>query len=338
VKTSIRHAATGNSKRAKVLGFALGAVLFALSFPVAAQHPSKIRWIGYMSGAGSGPSPAFIQGLGELGYVEGKNIGLVYRTSEGTSERNAEIAGELVRLNVDIIVVENSTAARAAKNATALIPIVMTTATDPVGTGLVASLARPGGNVTGLTSVTGELGGKFLELLKEIIPRLSRVVVPAPATSTTEDLFIKETKSPARALKVQIIRFPVHGPQDYESVFRGAAKERANALVVRLPPGSTPSSQRKRFVELAAKYRLPAIYGVVTWAEEGGLMSYGQNQADRYRRVAIYVDKILKGAKPAELPVEAPTKFELVINLKAAKQIGLTIPPNVLVRADKVIR
>jgi putative ABC transport system substrate-binding protein len=333
-----RLPAKGNGKRIKLFGFALCAMLFSLCIPAHAQQPSKIRWIGYLAGAGSGPSPAFIQGLGELGYVEGKNIGLVYRTSEGTSERNAEIAGELVRLNVDIIVVENSTAARAAKNATALIPIVMTTATDPVGTGLVASLARPGGNVTGLTSVTGELGGKFLELLKEIIPRLSRVVVPAPATSTTEDLFIKETEGPARALKVQIIRFPVRGPQDYESVFRGAAKERANALVVRLPPGSTPSSQRKRFVELAANYRLPAIYGVVTWAEEGGLMSYGQNQADRYRRVAIYVDKILKGAKPAELPVEAPTKFELVINLKAAKQIDLTVPPNVLARADRVIR
>jgi putative ABC transport system substrate-binding protein len=173
-----RQPAKGNGKRIKLFGFALCAMLFSLCLPTQAQQPSKIRWIGYLAGSGSGPSPAFIQGLGELGYVEGKNIGLVYRTSEGTSERNAEIAGELVRLNVDIIVVENSTAARVAKNATALIPIVMTTATDPVGTGLVASLARPGGNVTGLTSVTGELGGKFLELLKEIIPRLSRVVVP----------------------------------------------------------------------------------------------------------------------------------------------------------------
>jgi putative ABC transport system substrate-binding protein len=318
--------------------FTLSALLFALCFSAQAQQPSQIRWIGYMSGAGSGPNPAFIHGLGELGYVEGKNIALVYRTTEGTPEGNAKIAAELVGQKVDIIVVENSTAARAAKKATALIPIVMTTATDPVGTGLVESLARPGGNVTGLTSVTGELGGKFLELLKEIIPRLSRVVVPAPATSTTEDLFIKETESPARALKVQLIRFAVRGPEDYEGVFRAAAKERANALVVRLPPGSTPSSQRKRFVELAAKNRMPAIYGVVTWPEEGGLMSYGQNQADRYRRVALYVDKILKGAKPAELPVEAPTKFELVINLKTAKQIGLTIPPNVLARADRVIR
>jgi ABC-type uncharacterized transport system substrate-binding protein len=324
--------------RKKIAILALGALLFALCVPAHAQQPSKIRWIGYFAGAGSGPNPAFIQGLAELGYVEGKNIAVVYRTSEGTSEANAKIAAELVGRNVDIIVVENSTAARAAKKATALIPIVMTTATDPVGTGLVESLARPGGNVTGLTSVTGELGGKFLQLLKEVIPRLSRVLVPAPATSTTEDLFITQTESPARALKVQLIRFPVHGPEDYESVFQSAAKERANALVVRLPPNSTPSAQRKRFVELAAKNRMPAIYGTVTWTGDGGLMSYGQNQADRYRRVAIYVDKILKGTKPAELPVEAPTKFELIINLKAAKQIGLTIPPNVLARADRLIK
>jgi ABC-type uncharacterized transport system substrate-binding protein len=320
-----------------VFSFSLCTML-ALCTSAEAQDAKKIFWIGYLAGAGSSPNQAFIQGMRDLGYVEGKNIAFVYRATEGIAERNAEIVGELVRLNVDIIVVETSTAAQAAKKATSLIPIVMTTATDPVGTGLVASLARPGGNVTGLTSVTGELGGKFLGLLKEIIPQLARVVVPAPAASTTEDLFIKETESPARALKVQMIRFPVRGPQDYESVFRSAAKERANALVVRLPPGNTPSYQRKQFVELAAKNRLPAIYGVVTWVEEGGLMSYGQNQADRYRRVAIYVDKILKGARPSDLPVEAPTKFDLAINLKAAKQIDLTIPPNVLARADKVIR
>jgi ABC-type uncharacterized transport system substrate-binding protein len=316
----------------------LCAMLFALCFSANAQQPTKIPWIGYLAGSGSGPASRFILGMRDLGYVEGKNIAFVYRTTEGIAERNAEIVGELVRLNVDIIVVETSTAARAAKKATSLIPIVMTTATDPVGTGLIASFARPGGNVTGLTSVTGELGGKFLGLLKEIIPQLSRVVVPAPATSTTEDLFIKETESPARALKVQMIRFPVRGPQDYESVFRSAVKERANALVVRLPPGSMPPYQRKQFVELAAKNRLPAIYGVVTWVEEGGLISYGQNQADRYRRVAIYVDKILKGARPADLPVEAPTKFDLVINLKAAKEIDLAIPQNVLARADRVIK
>jgi putative tryptophan/tyrosine transport system substrate-binding protein len=320
------------------LVFLVTTLFLAIADSGQAQEPGKIAWIGYLAGAGSGPSPAFIQGLRGLGYIEGKNIGFVFRTTEGRSDRNADLAAELVRLKVDIIVAESSGLALAAKDATSTIPIVMTTSTDPVGTGLIASFARPGGNVTGLTSVTGELGGKFLELLKEIVPRLSRVVIPAPATSTTEDVFIKETEIPARALKVQILRFPVRGPEDYESIFRVAAKERANALVVRLPPGSTPPAQRKQFVELAAKNRLPAIYGNRTWAEEGGLISYGQNQADRYRRVAIYVDKILKGAKPADLPVEAPTKFELVINLKAAKQIGLTIPPNVLVRADKIIK
>jgi putative ABC transport system substrate-binding protein len=320
------------------LVFLVTTLFLAIADSGQAQEPGKIAWIGYLAGAGSGPSPAFIQGLRGLGYIEGKNIGFVFRTTEGRSDRNADLAAELVRLKVDIIVAESSGLALAAKDATSTIPIVMTTSTDPVGTGLIASFARPGGNVTGLTSVTGELGGKFLELLKEIVPRLSRVVIPAPATSTTEDVFIKETEIPARALKVQILRFPVRGPEDYESIFRVAAKERANALVVRLPPGSTPPAQRKQFVELAAKNRLPAIYGNRTWAEEGGLISYGQNQADRYRRVAIYVDKILKGAKPADLPVEAPTKFELVINLKAAKQIGLTIPQSLLYRADNVIK
>jgi ABC-type uncharacterized transport system substrate-binding protein len=320
------------------LVFLVTTLFLAIADSGQAQEPGKIAWIGYLAGAGSGPSPAFIQGLRGLGYIERKNIGFVFRTTEGRSDRNADLAAELVRLKVDIIVAESSGLALAAKDATSTIPIVMTTSTDPVGTGLIASFARPGGNVTGLTSVTGELGGKFLELLKEIVPRLSRVVIPAPATSTTEDVFIKETEIPARALKVQILRFPVRGPEDYESIFRVAAKERANALVVRLPPGSTPPAQRKQFVELAAKNRLPAIYGNRTWAEEGGLISYGQNQADRYRRVAIYVDKILKGAKPADLPVEAPTKFELVINLKAAKQIGLTIPQSLLYRADNVIK
>ena len=239
---------------------------------------------------------------------------------------------------MDVIVVETSTAALAAKKATSEIPVVMTTSTDPIGTGLIASLARPGGNVTGLTSITGELGGKFLELLKEIVPQLSRVVVPAPATSETEDLFIRQTESPALAMKVQLIRFPVRGPEDYDSIFQLAAKERAQALVVRLPPGSTPLTRRKQFVEFTVKKRLPAIYGVRTWVEDGGLISYGQDQSDRYRRVAMYVDKILKGAKPANLPVEAPTKFELAVNLKTAKQTGLTIPPTLLARADKVIK
>ena len=250
---------------------------------------------------------------------------------------NPDLVADLVHLKVDIIVVGGSGAARAAKKATSTIPIVMTSSTDPVGIGLVASLTRPGGNVTGLTSVTGELGGKLLELLKEVVPRLTRVVIPAPATSPTEDLFIKETESPARALKVQLIRFPVRGPQDYESIFRVASKERAHGLLVRIPV-FTPSAQRKQILELAAKNRLPAIYQAKAWVDAGGLMSYGQDPDISYRRAATYVDKILRGTKPADLPVEAPTKFELVINLKAAKQIGLTIPQSVLYRADRVTK
>jgi putative tryptophan/tyrosine transport system substrate-binding protein len=213
----------------------------------------------------------------------------------------------------------------------------MTTSTDPVGTGLIASFARPGGNVTGLTSLSGELGGKLLELLKEIVPGLSRVIIPAPAKSATEDLFVKETEGPARVLKVQLIRVPVPGPEDYDKIFRVATKERANALLVRIP-ASTPARHRKRFVELTVKNRLPAIYTAINWIEAGGLMSYGQNRNAQFQRAAAYVDKILKGAKPADLPVEAPKDFDLVINLRAAKQIGLTIPPNVLARADRVIK
>jgi len=316
----------------------LGGLLLALYFPAEAQQPKTPR-IGYIAAeSGSSPPQAFVQALRELGYVEGKNIAFEYRTSEGKTGSYPDLVADLVRLKVDILVTSASGATLAAKKATNTIPIVMTSSTDPVGTGLVASLARPGGNITGVTSVTGELGGKFLELLKEIVPKLSRVVIPAPQGSITEDLFIKETENPARALKVQIKRFPVRGPQDYESIFRVAAKERANALVVRLPPSTTPAWQRKQFVELAAKNRLPAIYGTKAWVESGGLISYGQDQNLRNRRVAAYVDKILKGAKPAELPVEAPTKFEFVINLKTAKQIGLTIPQSVLYRADKVIK
>jgi putative ABC transport system substrate-binding protein len=227
----------------------------------------------------------------------------------------------------------------AAKKLTSTIPIVMTGATDAVATGLVESLAHPAGNVTGVTSVTGELGGKLIELLKETISRVSRVVVPgpSPAGSPSEVSFMKETEIAARTLKVQLISFPVRGPEDYENIFPAAFKEQANALLVRIP-ARAPVAHRRRFVELSANNHLPAIYTAVNWVEAGGLMSYGQNRDDQFRRVATYVDKILKGAKPAELPVEAPTDFDLVINLKAAKQIGLTIPPNVLARTDRVIR
>jgi putative ABC transport system substrate-binding protein len=316
----------------------LCAVLFALCLPVNAQQPKKVLRIGYLAGGGSAPPRAFVQALRDLGYVEGKNITFEFRTREGRPERDRDLAADLVRLRVDIIVADGSGPARAAKEATSTTPIVMTGATDPVATGLVTSLARPGGNVTGLSSVSGELGGKLLELLKEIVPKLSRVVVPGPPPgSPTQDLFIKETELPARALKVQLIRVAVRGPEDYDNIFRVVAKERAQALVVRIPP-NTPPEQRKQFVDLVVKHRLPAIYTTSNWIDSGGLISYGADRNFQFQRTAVYVDKILKGAKPGDLPVEQPMKFEFVINLKAAKQIGLTIPQSVLFRADKVIK
>jgi len=314
----------------------VAALFLTIAYSAHAQQPGKIPWIGYLAATGSGPSPAFIQGLRDLGYVEGKNIGFVYRTAEGKYERIADLAAELVRLKVDVIVTDNTGAALALKKATSTIPIVMTTSTDPVGSGLIASFARPGGNVTGLTSVTGEIGGKHLELLKEIVPRLNRVAILRSEGRAT-DLFIKEAEVPARALKIQLISFVFGGPDDFEGAFRAMTKEGANGLLVRLGPRGS-SGYDKRVAELAAKSRLPSISNPRRWAEAGGLMSYGADFNISDRRAATYVDKILKGAKPADLPVEAPTKFELWINLKTAKQLGLTIPQSVLYRADKVIK
>jgi ABC-type uncharacterized transport system substrate-binding protein len=282
-----------------------------------AQHPGKISWIGYLAGSGSGPSPTFIQGLRDLGYTEGKNIGFV-------------------RLQVDVLVTDVTSAALALKKATNTIPIVMTSSTDPVGLGLVASLARPGGNVTGLTNVGSELGGKLLELLKEIAPGLSRAAILG-TPGTVDEVFAKEMEVPARALGVQLIRLGLQSPDDVDGAFRTITKERANGLVMRLQP-SIYSAHYKRVAELTASSRLPSISLNKSWVDAGGLMSYGADLNFQYRRAATYVDKILKGTKPADLPVEAPTKFEMVINLKAAKQIGLTIPPNVLARADRVIK
>jgi putative tryptophan/tyrosine transport system substrate-binding protein len=322
----------------KIVALVFIGVLACFQLAEAQQRTGKVPRIGLLFNTGSTPPQALVQGLRDLGYVEGENITFEYRTTQGNRERYADLAAELVRLKVDLIVADGSGPSTAAKTATRTIPIVMTSSTDPVGTGLIASLARPGGNLTGLTSVSGELGGKTLELLKEIVPGLSRVVIPGPPPgSPTRDFFIQETDIPARSLKIQIIESPVLGPKDYESVFRVAIKERANGLLVRIPP-STPTAQRKQFVELVAKKRLPAIYQASNWVDAGGLVSYGADRNVQLHRVAIYVDKILKGAKPADLPVEQPMKFEFVINLKTAKQIGLTIPPNVLARADKVIK
>jgi putative tryptophan/tyrosine transport system substrate-binding protein len=310
----------------------LAALVLASGSLASAQERTKIHWIGYLAGSGSAPNQAFVQGMRELGYVEGKNIAFVYRTTEGRRERYSDIAAELVRLKVDVIVADTTIAGRALKKATDTIPIVMTSSTDPVGDGLVASLARPGGNVTGLTNIGGELGGKLLELLKEITPKLSRVAVLG-----TSEVFFKEAEVSARVLGIQLLRPLVNVPDDIEDAFRTIAKEQVNGLLMRLQP-SLFSAHYKRVAELTASSRLPSIASNKSWVDAGGLMSYGSDLNFQYRRAAIYVDKILKGAKPADLPVEQPTKFELVINLKAANQVGLTIPPNVLARADRVIK
>jgi putative tryptophan/tyrosine transport system substrate-binding protein len=324
----------------KITVLTVSAMVFALCVSAGAQQPGKVPRIGYLADAGSSLPQAFLQGLRDLGYIEGKNIAFEYRTTEGKSERRPDQVAELVHLKVDIIVADGTGPTLAAKKATSAIPIVMTSSSDPVGTGLIASLAWPGGNVTGLTSVTGELGGKLLELLKEIVPRLTRVAIALPGPdSPASKLFLKETETPGQALKIHLITLWVsfNKPEDFAGAFRVASKERANALLVRVPP-ATFSPHLKQFAELTVKSRLPAISPARNWVDAGGLMSYGADQNVGFRRAATYVDKILKGTKPADLPVEAPMKLELVINLKTAKQIGLTIPPNVLARADRVIR
>jgi putative ABC transport system substrate-binding protein len=304
-----------------------------------AQQAGKIPRIGFLRTAAPPESyiEAFRQGLKELGYIEGKNIALEYRWAEGKIDQLPELAAELARLKVDVIVTDGTPPALAARKASSTTPIVMASSGDPVGTGLITSLARPGGNITGLTSINAELGGKALELLKEIVPRLTHVAILGAEDSPVHTLFLKNTEAPARALGLKLIPLLFRGPDDYESAFRTATKERANAILVRGVP-FTSSAHRKRLVDLAAKSRLPAIYETRDLADTGGLISYGADRVDMFRRAATYVDKILKGTKPADLPVEQPTKFELVINLKAAKQIGLTIPQSVLYRADKVIK
>ena len=320
--------------------FALGALLFALCSVALAQQPTKIPRIGFL--AATSPQiettriEGFRQAMRELGYVEGKNIVIEWRWAEGKFDRLPDLAAELARLDVDVIVAGGSTSTGAAKKATTTIPIVMAQTNDPVGSGMIASLAHPGGNMTGLSTLVPELSGKRLELLKEVLPKLSRVTVFGDSTAPGNAQSLKETEPAAKALKISLQYFNVLAPKSIESAFREASKERAGAVLVFVAP--VLISRRKEIAELAVKYRLPAMYGQPEYVESGGLMSYGVSVVDLYRRAAAYVDKILKGAKPADLPVEQPTKFELVINLKAAKQIGLTIPPNVLARADRVIR
>ena len=316
---------------------------FVFSVAVArAQQPAKVPRIGYLSGAGlSGLAArieAFRQGLRELGYVEGQNIVIEWRSAEGKIDRLPELAAELVRLKVDIIVSPGPQVTRPVKEATSTIPIVMAQDTDPVGSGFVASLARPGGNITGLATLAPEISGKQLELLKEIVPKLSRVAVIGNSTNPGDAQALRETVLAAGGLEVYLRYLDVLDPKDIETTFRAATKGRADALLMLGNPILNNQNQRKQVVELAVKHRLPATYTRPEFIEAGGLMYYGTNYNDLARRAATYVDKILKGAKPADLPVEQPKKFEFIVNLKAAKQIGLTIPPNVLVRADKVIR
>jgi putative tryptophan/tyrosine transport system substrate-binding protein len=305
-----------------------------------AQQPAKVAkigWLGFSSASGQSPgAEVFRREFRALGYVEGKNIAFEYRDAEGKPDRLPAVADELVRLKVDVIVTASTVGALAAKNATRTIPIVFYSAGDPVATGLVDSLARPGGNITGFTVISAVLAGKRLELLKETIPKLSRVAVlwnpqdPAPAQQW------KESQLPARELGLQLHSMEVSSADKYEDVFTEATRARSGALAVTESPLTV--SNRKQIADLATKHRLPAIYSREDFVASGGLISYGADRIEPYRRVASIVDKILKGAKPADLPVEQPTKFELVINLKTAKALGLTIPPVVMMRAEKVIK
>ena len=316
-------------------------MLFALCHPAAAQQSTKIPRVGFLSAASSSSDmavriEAFRQGLRVLGYVEGKNIVIEYRYAAGKLDRLPDLAAELVRLNVNVIVTAGGEATPAAKKATSTIPIVMGFDLDPVGNGFVTSLARPGGNITGLSTLGLEISGKLIELLKEIVPSLSQVAVLGTSTQPGNAHLLRETELAARAFGVKVQFLDILAAKDIETAFRAAGKGHADGVLVLQSP--VINSQRTQVADLAVKSRLPGIFPQSQYANAGGLMYYGVNTVDLFRRAPTFVDKILKGAKPADLPVEQPTKFELVINLKTARQIGLTIPPNVLARADKVIR
>jgi putative tryptophan/tyrosine transport system substrate-binding protein len=328
-----------DAMKKNVFCLALGAMLFALCFSADAQQPKKVSRLGYLSSydpvADSARAEGIRQALRERGYIEGQNIAIEYRYSEG--KVNPELAAELVRLKVELIVVAGGTGIiLAAKNATKTIPIVMTGGgSDPVEAGLVESLARPGGNVTGLTTLARELDGKRLELLKEAVTKLVRVAVLYDPANSNDILEVKVLPADARALKLTIQPWEIRAVDDFDKVFAALNKQRPDGLYATGSP--LMGANRKRIADFALKSRLPSV-GNRAYVDAGGLMSYGADLPDSYRRVAYYVDKILKGANPAELPVEQPTKFEFVINLKTAKQIGLTIPQKVLVKADKVIK
>jgi putative ABC transport system substrate-binding protein len=324
----------------KIAVFALSALLFALCFPVWAQQPTKVPRVGFLDPTSRAVSNAriesFQQGLRKFGYIDGKNIAIEYRFADGKAEPLHDFANELVRLNVDIIVTRAIPGAVAAKQATTKIPIVFVGVADAVAARLIASLARPGGNITGLTSLAPELSGKRLELLKEIFPRVSRISVLRNPSNAGDPIIWKEAEAAAQALGLELQSLPVRGAKDLENAFESAIRGHGQALMTL--PDPLLQSHRQQIVDLAAKSKLPGIYPDSEYTESGGLMSYAANALEFYNRAAWYVDKILKGANPGDLPVEQPKKFEFVINLKAAKQIGLTIPQSVLYRADRVIK
>jgi putative ABC transport system substrate-binding protein len=331
--------AGANPMNRRVVVWLLATVLLTTALPAEAQ-PAKTPRIGYLTGSSisaiTDRTEAFRQGLHELSYIDGKNIVIEWKSAEGKIDRLPALAAELVRLRVDIVVTTGASPTRAAKESTNTIPIVMAQDIDPVGSGFVASLARPGGNITGLSSLSVDISGKRLELLKETVPRLSRLAVLGTSTVPGTAQALREMERAAGLFGAKLQFLDILAPKEIETAFRAAGKERADAVL--LLQSFVLNSQRKQIAGLAIKNRLPAIYYAPEWVEDAGLMSYGVSFTDLNRRAATYVDKILKGTKPADLPVEQPTKFEFVINLKTAKQIGLTIPPNVLARADRVIR
>ena len=347
MKTGMRHEANpvkAVSRQWSVVSksvccFALCALLIALCLPVEAQQPNKVRRIGFLTLLAK-PDPyeaAFLMGLRDLGYTDGRNISIEYRRAAGKVDRLPALAEELVRLKVDLIVAHATPVVQAAKNATTTIPIVMLGAADPVRSGFVASLARPGGNITGNSNIQPELAGKRFELLREIVPKLSRVAFLAHGGDPAHKLFVKEAQDAAEGFRIQIRPVVISKAEEIEAAFSIMNRERAEALIVQ-PLFIRALGQGQKIADLAVRNHMLAVSDGNGFAEAGGLLFYGPDLTARYRRAATFVDKILKGAKPADLPVEQPTKFELIINLKAAKQIGLTIPPNVLARADKVMQ